>query len=312
MNEQRPPLIKAPDSVWASLEAAVNRGEKPRPSRPPVLSVLIGLAALMAGVAAAVAAAMAAYSWARTEKPQWEVVRVEGSPSIGSQRIGDTARIAEGQWLQTDGSSRALLNVGDIGTVQVDPNTRLRIVAARPREQRLALARGGISATVNAPPRLFFVDTASSTAVDLGCAYTMNIDDSGNGVLRVTLGWVSLEWNGRESMVPAGASCLTRRKIGPGMPVFDDATEPLKKAVEAFDFDKGGDIALDSILTEARVRDTLTLWHLLSRVDSSQRSRVYNRMIALVPLGAGLSADKILRLDREELDRWNQELAWKW
>jgi hypothetical protein len=309
MNEQRPPLIKAPDSVWASLEAALNRGEKPRVERtrrwrPPVLPLLVGLAAVMMGVAA--------YWWARTQKPQWEVVRVEGSPSIGSRRIGDTARIAEGQWLQTDGSSRALLNVGDIGTVQVDPNTRLRIVAARPREQRLALAHGGISATVNAPPRLFFVDTASSTAVDLGCAYTMNVDDSGNGVLRVTLGWVSLEWNGREAMVPAGASCLTRRKIGPGMPVFDDATEQLKKAVEAFDFDKGGDIALDSILSEAHVRDTLTLWHLLSRVDASQRGRVYNRMIALVPLPADLSAEKILRLDRQELDRWNQELAWKW
>jgi FecR protein len=312
VNEQRPPLIKAPDSVWASLEASLNRGEKPRRSRPPVLPLLIGLTALIAAVTAAVTAAVAGYWWARTQKPQWEVVRVEGSPSIGSQRIGDTARIAEGQWLQTDGSSRALLNVGDIGTVQVDPNTRLRIVAARPREQRLALARGGISATVNAPPRLFFVDTASSTAVDLGCAYTMRVDDSGNGVLRVTLGWVSLEWNGRESMVPAGASCLTRRKIGPGMPVFDDATEQLKKAVEAFDFDKGGDIALDSILSEAHVRDTLTLWHLLSRVDSSERQRVYDRMIGLVPLGAGLSADKILRLDREELDRWNQELAWKW
>jgi hypothetical protein len=148
--------------------------------------------------------------------------------------------------------------------------------------------------------------------VDLGCAYTMKVDDSGNGVLRVTLGWVSLEWSGRESMVPAGASCLTRRKIGPGMPVFDDATEPLKKAVQSFDFDNGGNGSLDTILSEARVRDTLTLWHLLSRVDASQRSRVYNRMIALVPLPAGLSADKILRLDREELDRWNQELAWKW
>jgi FecR protein len=304
MNEQRPPLIKAPDSVWASLEAALERGEKPRHSRRPVRPWFIGALAVMVGVAA--------YWWTRTPKQQWQVVRVEGSPAIGSRRIGNTARIAEGQWLQTDGSSRALLNVGDIGTVQVDPNTRLRIVAARPREQRLALAHGGISATVNAPPRLFFVDTASSTAVDLGCAYTMNVDDSGNGVLRVTLGWVSLEWNGRESMVPAGASCLTRRKIGPGMPVFDDATEQFKKAVEAFDFDKGGDIALDSILSEAHVRDTLTLWHLLSRVDASQRSRVYNRMIALVPLPAGLSADKILRLDREELDRWNQELAWKW
>jgi len=43
----------------------------------------------------------------------------------------------------------------------------------------------------------------------------------GPGVVRVfdvdpDHGWVALEWEGRESLVPAGASCHTRQKIGPG------------------------------------------------------------------------------------------------
>jgi hypothetical protein len=183
-------------------------------------------------------------------------------------------------------------------------------VVARANEHRLSLARGRISAVVNAPPRLFFVDTAASTAVDLGCAYSMNVDDSGDGMLQVTLGWVSLEWSGRESLVPAGASCRTRPKVGPGTPYFDDASDALKRALAGLDFGGGG--SLDAVLDEARVRDTLTLWHLLSRVDAADRLRVYNRMVGLVPLPEGVSPEKALALDPDTLKHWREELAWKW
>src|SRR5262249_44415956 len=148
-----------------------------------------------------------------------------------------------------------------------------------PNEHRLSLARGEISAVVSAPPRLFFVDLPASTAVDLGCAYKMKVDDSGAALLRVTLGWVSLEWSGRESMVPAGANCRTRPGIGPGTPYFADAADSFQQALTAFDFEKGG---IDTIVAQARVRDTLSLWHLLSRVDPADRQRVFDRMVELV------------------------------
>ena len=310
------PLVKAPESLWVSIESALDGGKRPAPR--------ISFWRFAAVAATVVIAAVGVWRLRQPPKPQWDVVRVAGAPQIGSgwlgtklgtNTMGASGRIAEGQWLQTDASSRATISVGEIGTVQVDPNTRVRLVVARPNEHRLALARGRISAIVNAPPRLFFVDTAASTAVDLGCAYAMNVDDSGNGLLQVTLGWVSLEWSGRESMVPAGASCRTRPKVGPGTPYFDDASEALKQALTDFDFEAmkdGGDSALETVLGEARVRDTLTLWHLLARVDPASRLRVYNRMTALVPLPEGVSPEKALRLDADTLKHWREELAWKW
>jgi hypothetical protein len=226
--------------------------------------------------------------------------------------MGDSGRIAVGEWLQTDASSRARIAVGDIGTVEVAPNSRVQVLASRPQEQRIRLARGEISASVTAPPRLFFVDTPASTAVDLGCAYTMKADPDGNGLLQVTLGWVSLEWEGRESLVPAGASCRTRPKVGPGTPFFDDAPQGLVSALSDFDFGGGGVSALDTVLGEARVRDTLTLWHLFSRVDPAQRERVFDRMAGLVPLPKGISRDRALQLDPATLKLWREELAWRW
>ena len=288
------PLVKAPDSIWAKIEAELDVPVRQRPPRRMWAWVL-------ATASAVVVIAGVVWYQTRPAKATWDIVRGDGSHG----------KIAVGDWLQTGSSSGATLTVGDIGTVKVEPNTRVRLLAARPGEQRLRLARGEISASVSAPPRLFFVDTPASTAVDLGCAYTMKADEDGNGLLRVTLGWVSLEWAGRESLVPAGASCRTRPKIGPGTPYFDDAPQSIQDGLERFDFEHDA-AALDEILNAARVRDTLTLWHLLSRVALADRQRVYNRIIELVPLPKSVPPDKALLLDPETLKLWREELAWKW
>jgi hypothetical protein len=241
---------------------------------------------------------------ARRGPAPWDVVRLDTR--------APEARMTIGEWIETDATSLARIKIGQIGTVDVAPSTRMQLLAARPDEHRLNLSRGSISAQILAPPRLFFVETPASTVVDLGCAYTMTVDETGAGVLRVTSGWASLEWGGRESLVPAGASGQTRPAVGPGTPVFEDATERLQQALLAFDFADGGTTALDIVLSEARERDTLTLWHLLSRVEVSERTRVFDRMVALGPLPNGVTRDNALALDRETLKLWREELAWTW
>jgi hypothetical protein len=148
--------------------------------------------------------------------------------------------------------------------------------------------------------------------VDLGCEYTLASDEEGAGVLRVTKGWVALEWQGMESLVPAGAICQTRPHMGPGVPYFEDASEGLKTALATFGLEKTIDDPLNVILSESRVRDTLTLWHLLSRVEESDRARVYDRIAQLTPVPAGVSREQALRLDSGTLKRWKEELAWTW
>jgi hypothetical protein len=226
--------------------------------------------------------------------------------------------MSEGEWLETGAGNQARIQIGTIGTVEIEPNTRMRLISARREEQRLAMSRGRISAQILAPPRLFFVETPASVVVDLGCAYTMDVDESGVGTSRVTSGWASLEWDLRESLVPAGASCLTRPDIGPGTPCFDDASDRMKRALLAFDFGEGDDktsdeaALLDVIFAEARPRDTLSLWHLIDRVSPRERARVFDRIAQLVPVPEGVSREAALALNRETLTRWREELAWVW
>ena len=300
------PSVEAPEAIWASIEAAFEENRSRR--RPAALRRRWAFAAIVM-----LALAGAAY-WriAHPSGARWEVRRLEGAPSVGAKPIRGVGRIGAGEWIETDARSRATVKVGEIGFVEVAPNTRVRVVTARPNEHRLALARGKILAKISAPPRLFLVETASGTAVDLGCEYELSTDEDGFGLLRVTKGWVSFQWKGSESLVPAGASCRTRPQAGPGIPYFDDAPNSVKQALETFGFEKSGNDALGIILSDSRVRDTLTLWHLLSRVEMADRGRVFDRIASLTPVPAGVSREQALKLDPQTLNRWKEELAWTW
>ena len=148
--------------------------------------------------------------------------------------------------------------------------------------------------------------------MDLGCEYALKVDADGFGRLQVTKGWVSFQWRGLESLVPAGASCRTRPQAGPGIPYFDDAPDRVKQALDRFSFENGGNDDLNIILAESRVRDTLTLWHLISRVPADDRGRVFDQIAALTPVPAEVSREQALKLDPETLKRWKEELAWTW
>jgi hypothetical protein len=240
--------------------------------------------------------------WSMARPRPWDIVRIDA---------GDE-RLAAGEWVDTAGGESARLRIGQIGTVDVTPGSRMRIVSARPDEHRLNLAYGTISAEIVAPPRIFFVETPASTVVDLGCAYTMEVDQDGVGILRVTGGWAALEWGERESLVPAGASAPTRPEVGPGTPSFEDASPRLRAALLEFDFGPTGAASLDVVLAEARDRDTLTLWHLMWRVAAAERVRVFDRIVALAALPVGVDRERVLALEPDAMRHWREELAWTW
>ncbi|MBI3847074.1 MAG: FecR domain-containing protein [Planctomycetes bacterium] len=238
----------------------------------------------------------------------WDVSRVDGAPCVGTTAFDGSAKLGIGEWLETDGKSRARIDAANIGHVDVEPDTRIGLVATGRDEHRLNLAHGSISAKVYAPPRLFLVETPSAVAVDLGCAYTLEVDRTGAGVLSVSSGWVSFERDGRESYVIKNAECRTRPGIGPGTPFMRDAPEALQRALYRFDFEKGGSAALHEVLDAAREIDNLTLWHLLSRVDGVERERVYDKMVAHCEPPDGVTRAGILRLDKSMLERWKLAL----
>ncbi len=322
-----------PDPEVQKLESMLGRfrHDRPAPSFEQIADVrpakqrgsLFGLrwSYQLGAVAAVLLLAFAAFFLLRprpAEKfgPAWDVARLEGTPRVGWHSIGEKAgpgKLRIGQTLVTDSSSRASITLDETGRVEVDAGSRLRLVANGPGRKRLSLERGTIHATIWGPPGEFVVDTPSAVAVDLGCVYTLHVDDSGSGLLRTTLGWVGFKLNGHESFIPAGAVCATRPKIGPGTPYFEDASESFREALAKFDFaattPQERNALLGVLLVDARKNDALTLWHLLSRVSDADRPGVYDRLAVLAPPPAGVTREGILRLDRQMLDSWWNSLG---
>jgi hypothetical protein len=302
-----PKSIEPPRDLWPGIAARIaGRGRTVTFSRPWILLPLTAaavLAVLLLGRRALVPRSGA-----------WEVAPVAGLPLLDQAPLGATGTLRVGQWVETDDSSRAVIVVGDIGHVEVKPGTRIRLVQARPTDHRLALDRGAIYAQVDAAPRLFFVETPAGVAVDLGCAYTLEVDSSGNGVIHVTRGYVEFHWSGRRSIVPLGFVALTRPGVGPGVPHAADAPDELRRVLEAHAFANGGAAAVRRALAAARPEDAVSVWHLLSRVDPALRGVVYDRLVALVPPPAGVSRDGVLRLEQRQLDAyWTtiRRIAWR-
>jgi hypothetical protein len=202
--------------------------------------------------------------------------------------------------------------VSKIGEVELAANGRIRLLRTQESEHRIALDHGFMKATISAPPRVFFVDTPAGEAIDLGCVYTLRVDDAGRSLLHVTLGFVALVRNGREVYVPRYAMCQARPGIGPGTPYFEDASDVFVHALEEFDFEDGGERAFSAVLEQSRPRDTFTLWHLLSRVEGERRIQVLNRMIELVGLPKGITREGTLSLDQKTLDAWKDEMDTVW
>jgi hypothetical protein len=243
--------------------------------------------------------------------PAWDVARLSGAPRVGNFSLaGDSskAQLRVGQLMVTDNSSRASLNVAAVGEIYVDPDSRVRLVESDSNRSRLALELGTIHAAIWAPPGEFVVDTPSASAVDLGCAYTLHVNEDGSGTLRTTLGWVGFHKNGHDSFIPAGAMCTTRPVQGPGTPYFEDASEQLRGALHAFDFESlsaaDRQQALRMILAQARRRDAFTLWHLLFRVNDEERPLLYDRLASLVPPPAGVTREGTLALNSPMMDAW--------
>jgi len=301
-------LIAAPPSIWTGITAGLDKKSSPR------VTIWFLKPALIAAVI--VLAITASLLWLRTNRNeaggQWNVARLGGAPRIDAQTIGESGKLGVGQLLETDATSRAKIDVATIGNVEIDPNSRVRLLETKADEHRLELQRGRLSARISAPPKLFFVNTPSGVAEDLGCAYTLEVDDAGNSILHVTLGWVALELSGRESSVPAGAACAMKPGLGPGTPYFEDATQAFKTALARFDFAGNHDektSALETVLSEARPRDAMTLWYLLLRVEPNERANVYDRMAALIPPPQDVTRDGVLSLDPKMLDSLREKLS---
>ena len=307
----------APDPELQKLEAALRpaayRHEPLRQQRWPsrIRHVRVVRWAVLA--ASAVLLVGGLFAIRRGAVTPWSVVAERGAPVVrdaAGRTSGST--LARGGVVETDGRSSAIIAVGRIGRAALGPDSRLRLLAAGTSEHRLSLERGTMHASVDAPPRYFLVQTPSALAVDLGCAYTLTVDERGDGSLTVEEGEVELELGEVRVAVLAGNTASLRNGRGPGLPRPVRASDALRRAVAAYDADPSSAAALEGVLAAADSSSTITLWHLLQRAEPAQRERAFARLAAIAPPPATATRERILKGESGALQRWRTDLQPRW
>lgn len=286
----------APEPLWNEFQRDSQSSARPR---------WVSRLALAGTIVVAIAAVVVYFAGRQyATAPSWEVTGLPG-----------TQRLHPGEVLQTDSSSEAQIKIANIGQLALDRNTKIRLLQTRPDQHRIALDRGKIEATTWAPPRLFLVETPSAVAVDLGCKYTLQVEEDGGSLLHVMLGLVALERGGRETIVPAGAFCRTHPGAGPGTPFFEDSSAEFQAALGKVDAlpegpERTGQIAI--VLRDSHVRDALSLWHLLFRLDPQSRGLIFDRLAQLLPPPSEVTRSGIVALDPKMLDAWKKIVSQLW
>ncbi len=313
------PLSEAPDGLWDNIQAELQRPEPKvsafrKPLRSPLLAAVAVLLALIGGSYLGVLRTYGAPS-------SWQVLPVTGAPMVAGASLTEAGDLEAGEWLITDSVSVAQLGVGRIGTVEVGPNSRVRLDKGRRTEHRLTLAEGSLSAVIDAPPRLFFVETPSALATDLGCAYTLEVDSTGASWIHVTAGWVELKQGDRVSLVSAGLVAEVDIGGAPGTPYPVGMSDEARRALGRLDRGAGGSADLTVVFGAlypetgtiiVRQQAAITLWHLLQRVDDGMRPRVYHRLAAISAPPDKVTMEEILALERPTLERWRRDLNPMW
>ena len=216
-----------------------------------------------------------------------------------------------GEVLETEADGQVRLEVPALGTgrgrgLQPGGAGGGRTIAS----SGCACTSGALEVSIYAPPGKFYVETPAGTVIDLGCAYSVSVDASGNGRLEVSAGWVGFRLGSRESLLPAGAECSLRAGQGPGTPRLADASEYFRRAVTVLDGPSSQEeqaFALGTVLSQARPQDAFTLWHLLDRLPPESRPMVLRRLVQLVPAAAAVPRKRVLAGEQAARDRlWDR------
>ena len=233
--------------------------------------------------------------------------------AVGALQALRRPPVEESPWVaQEDG--RRLLDLGRYGEVVAERDAQVRVLRRDEELQSLRLDRGTIHASITraARPRLFQVETPSTTCIDLGCHYTLTVDSQGLTHVKVETGRVLFDFDTRDVFIPQGASCKAARGRAPFTPIYDNASPELKRTVEAFDLAPEGrraDQAKAACAFITKREDGLVAWHFLQDPEKAVVAAAREALVKLTHLGeCGVPAAGA----KDDLRAWRNSLFPEW
>ncbi|MCC7014567.1 MAG: FecR domain-containing protein [Planctomycetes bacterium] len=249
----------------------------------------------------------------------WRAERAGLRASYAVAGLESVERARAGDALATRAGETAVLTIASLGSVTLEPHSRLRVEDTGARVHKLFLERGALRASIFARPEEFQVDTPSGLSIDLGCEYTLAVEDDGSSRVRVETGRVAFAAAGRRVIVPAGAEMRATRRDGPSVPVRVAADAQLVAAIRRLEFAEPPEPAdVRRVLDSDWREESVSIWHLFVQARSATtRREMYAVLAKLYPRPEGAreafsDVERALAADQAALDLWRSSVERDW
>lgn len=293
------PDVQAAERALAGLR--FDPARRPLPALPPHAAlrtqrrrVTRPLAAFAIAASLLIAAGAGLWAW-RLQWPDGRAWRMDTAAG--------TMPIDIGREIALTGTDGAVANIARIGSMRIGPRTSFELRATRDTRHRLRLSEGFLHVRVFAPPVSVVVETAAGDVIDMGCEFLLAAD-AGRSEVVVLSGWVQMENEAGDVMVPAGATSTMTPGALPSVPVFTDAPEGFHEAADRLGHSGA---AVDALVRLARPRDVYTLLQLALRHPAAA-DQLLRRAAELSPPPGDVTVGRILRGDRQALWKWSDSL----
>ncbi|MEO8446683.1 MAG: FecR family protein [bacterium] len=234
----------------------------------------------------------------------WKVSNIQGNSLIGDVAMNNYDSIKEGQFIRTNGTSRAELIIANMGKIIIEPNSKIIFIKGQDGNNRILVEYGTIEADMRSNPKTFFVEMPSAVASDLGGSYTLTIDSTGDGLVYVRSGKVEVQSQNSEAIIPAGNLVMTRKDVGVGTPFNENSSSKFKNALYNFDFGKCSGSCVSTLLNTAKLSDAVTLVNLIPKMDSEYQDEFYAKVSNFVAPPERIHKDSIPFINEDEINRW--------
>lgn len=297
--------VKKDEKIEREKEPQVKK-KKPKETKLPGGKTGKKKILISAGILAAIAVLFLVFT---SGSSNWKVKVLSGSAKIGVKVTSSSGTMIAGDALETDPNSTAEITIPEIGKIEVYPST---IISKMGDENTAKLKSGSIKVDFSnaKSPFKVILPVGFIEGYYLGSSYSVEFDQEDYAVISVEDGWLSAVYRNVEMIIAEEYSVQYKSSLGFGIPYHNSASAELINLLGEVTFNNN-ETSVVSILSMATKTDALTLWNLMQRVTTSSKQNIYDKLYELVPHPDEISSSDMLRLDKDKLLMWLEEIEWQ-
>lgn len=256
-----------------------------------------------------IAAGYFIYDYQKYNSP-WEIKNIRGEILINGS-TNHAYNFSQGESLISQYMSSAIIRIPKVCDVFVDDNTSLYLEKAKDGGNRLNLNYGRIKVTNTVDLPDFVITCKGYEINDKSGEFTVVASDTSGALISVNRGFIEIICNEQSTFLNERYVCNIKVGFGTGTPYNIDASDSLKEEIKSFDYNNGGDAAVDKIIAHTGPKDVLTLLALIPRASQLKRQQLYQEITNQFPPPENVTRMGIIKADPQMLFLWWQEIQWQ-